>query len=163
MKISLCSCSLRNKSNWGAGRRLVIMWGKLNSSENARLERPNLRIPSNHNDLDGVVGLLAVIICISRQPSLTLLAAKFAGTRTRFTSINGHSVCRIPLEILVEVSSMLNSPEYDDLNDTHSPCLRIGADSLRNCRMKGSLAFGGSTAIRGGNWKAPPKMKYTRR
>ena len=44
---------------------------------------------------------------------------------------------------------MLISPEYDDLDDTISPCLRIGADSLRNCRMKGSLAFGGSTAISG--------------
>ena len=45
---------------------------------------------------------------------------------------------------------MLISPEYDDLNDTLPPCLRIGADSLRKCRMKGSLAFGGSTAIHGG-------------
>ena len=44
---------------------------------------------------------------------------------------------------------MLISPEYDDLDDTISPCLRIGADSLRNCRMKSSLAFGGSTAISG--------------
>ena len=56
---------------------------------------------------------------------------------------------------------MLISPEYDDLDDTISPCLRIGADSLRNCRMTGSLAFGASTAIRGGNLKAPSKMKYT--
>ena len=54
---------------------------------------------------------------------------------------------------------MLISPEYDDLNDTLPPCLRIGADSLRKCRMKGSLAFGGSTAIHGGGWKTPPKMK----
>ena len=44
---------------------------------------------------------------------------------------------------------MLISPEYDDLDDTISPCLRIGADSLRNCRMKGPLAFGCSTAISG--------------
>ena len=54
---------------------------------------------------------------------------------------------------------MLISPEYDDLNDTLPPCLRIGADYLRKCRMKGSLAFGGSTAIHGGDWKTPPKMK----